>query len=180
MRVFADVRNLVEADVTDIGVFAVSAQLGGTPLSPLVAMRWLDDMTFPSLAVFAALCIVFLLGHEPNQSSGATVTVLGSERLVRYTFTLVVTAGYGAGDFIGHYEFHRRLCDLGCTFHRYCGRFDRALSRDISPHRHACIACPASSFQPPSAGAVLTTMACLPSSVRGVFRSPSRALAFLR
>ena len=96
--------------MTVIGVGGrVSAEIGGTPLKPLLTARWLDDMSWPSVGVFAAFCMVFLLGHDPNPSASAPLTLFGSEGAGQYAFALVVTAGYIAGDFVGHHEFHRRL-----------------------------------------------------------------------
>jgi hypothetical protein len=88
----------------------VSAQLSGAPLPPIDLTRWLDDMTWPSLMVFAGISITFLFGH------GATPTdplvVWGSREWGKYIFACTVSAGYVAGDYLGHGEFHRRLLRL--------------------------------------------------------------------
>ena len=101
------------AFLTMIGIgVRISAKHHGTPLAPLLTARWLDDMSWPSLAVFAALCFVFLFGHDPEPSGSAPLMLFGSRNLGTYAFALVVTAGYIAGDFIGHHEFHHRLYRL--------------------------------------------------------------------
>lgn len=95
--------------MTLIGVGArVSARLTGKPLAKM-SPRFFDDQTGPSLAIFAALCMVFLMGHD---AQGPKLAVWESEELGKYSFALVVTAGYFAGDFIGHREFHVRLYRL--------------------------------------------------------------------
>jgi hypothetical protein len=94
-----------------IGVGArVSARLGGAPLAPIVLARWLDDMTWPSLLVFAAICMVFLLGHGVSHTD--PLVVWGSREWGKYAFACTVAAGYAAGDYVGHGEFHRRLLRL--------------------------------------------------------------------
>ena len=99
------------AFMTMIGAGArVSARLGGTPLTPIVLTRWLDGMSWPSLIVFAALALVFLLGHGASASD--PLVLWGSRTAGKYAFALTVTAGYAAGDYIGHEEFHRRLLRL--------------------------------------------------------------------
>ena len=96
--------------MTMIGVGArVSARLGGGPLEPIRLGRWLDDMTWPSLIVFAGLCIAFLIGQEPDPSRAPPLVIFGSPKLGQYSFALIVTAGYIAGDFLGHHVFHHRL-----------------------------------------------------------------------
>jgi hypothetical protein len=109
-------RNLVAAltaalFVAMIGVGArVSTRLSGAPLPPIVLGRWLDDMTWPSLIVFAAISMVFLFGH--GASSTDPLIVWGSRQWGKYIFACTVAAGYIAGDYIGHGEFHRRLLRL--------------------------------------------------------------------
>jgi hypothetical protein len=94
-----------------IGVGArVSGRLSGAPLPPIVLSRWLDGMTWPSLIVFAALALVFVLGH--GASAAGPLVLWGSPTAGKYVFALTVTAGYIAGDYIGHEEFHRRLLRL--------------------------------------------------------------------
>ena len=88
----------------------VSARLAGTPLAPIAPGRWLDGMSWPSLIVFAGLALVFLLGHGASASD--PLVLWGSRTAGKYAFALTVTAGYIAGDFIGHDEFHRRLLRL--------------------------------------------------------------------
>jgi hypothetical protein len=94
-----------------IGVGArVSARLSGAPLAPIVLSRWLDDMTWPSLMVFAGISIIFLLGHGASHTD--PLVVWGSREWGKFTFACTVTAGYAAGDYVGHGEFHRRLLRL--------------------------------------------------------------------
>jgi hypothetical protein len=94
-----------------IGVGArVSGRLSGAPLRPIVLTRWLDGMTWPSLVVYAALVLVFMLGH--GASAADPLVLWGSRTAGQYAFALTVTAGYIAGDYIGHEEFHRRLLRL--------------------------------------------------------------------
>ncbi len=88
----------------------ISAKLAGTPLAPLGFDRFFDDQTWPSLIVFAALCMVFLLGH--GASSADVLVVMGSKELGKYAFAVTVALGYFAGDLIGHRQFHRRLYRL--------------------------------------------------------------------
>jgi hypothetical protein len=88
----------------------VSAQLTGAPLSPIVLTRWLDGMSWPNLIVFTALVIIFLLGHRT--SAPDPLVIWGSPTAGKYAFALTVTAGYIAGDYFGHDEFHRRLVRL--------------------------------------------------------------------
>jgi hypothetical protein len=57
----------VAAFMAMIGVGArVSGHHSGAPLPPIVLTRWLDGMTWPSLIVFAALALVFVVGHGAN------------------------------------------------------------------------------------------------------------------
>jgi hypothetical protein len=88
----------------------VSGYLASTPLPPIVLTRWLDGMSWPSLIVFAALVLVFLLGHGASVSD--PLVVWGSRTAGKYAFAVTVTAGYVAGDYFGHDEFHRRLLRL--------------------------------------------------------------------
>jgi hypothetical protein len=79
-----------------IGVGArVSARLSGAPLAPIVLSRWLDDMTWPSLMVFAGISIIFLLGHGASHTD--PLVVWGSREWGKFTFACTVTAGYAAG-----------------------------------------------------------------------------------
>jgi hypothetical protein len=94
-----------------IGVGArISGRFSATPPAPIDWTRWLDGMSWPSLAVYAALCVVFLLGH--GASAADPLVIWGSHTAGRYAYAVTVTAGYVAGDFIGHDEFHRRLLRL--------------------------------------------------------------------
>jgi hypothetical protein len=94
-----------------IGIGArVSGRLAGAPLPPIVLTRWLDGMSWPSLMVYAALALIFLMGH--GASAADPLVLWGSRIAGKYAFALTVTAGYIAGDYIGHEEFHRRLLRL--------------------------------------------------------------------
>jgi hypothetical protein len=86
----------------------ISARLAGTPLAPISFGRFFDDQTWPSLIVFASLCLIFLLGRGDTEA----LTVMGSEEIGKYSFAGLVTLGYFAGDFIGHRAFHLRLYRL--------------------------------------------------------------------
>jgi hypothetical protein len=88
----------------------VSARLSGAPLPPLALTRWLDDMTWPSLMVFAAITIAFLFGYGASPTD--PLVVWGSREWGKYMFACTVAAGYAAGDYLGHGEFHRRLLRL--------------------------------------------------------------------
>ena len=55
---------------------------------------------------------MFLFGNDSDPSAGTALTWFGSRELGGYAFALVVTAGYIAGDFIGHREFHLGLYRL--------------------------------------------------------------------
>jgi hypothetical protein len=88
----------------------VSARLSGAPLPPLALTRWLDDMTWPSLMVFAVITIAFLFGHGASPTD--PLVVWGSREWGKYMFACTVAAGYAAGDYLGHGEFHRRLLRL--------------------------------------------------------------------
>lgn len=89
----------------------ISARLSGDPLAPISSGRFFDDQTWPSLIVFAALCFIFLLGNGDDDGAGP-LSIMGSEEAGKYAFALIVTAGYFAGDFIGHRAFHLRLYRL--------------------------------------------------------------------
>lgn len=89
----------------------LSARLGGEPLEPMTAGRFFDDQTWPSLIVFAALSLVFLMGTGSADSSDV-LRVMGSEEVGKLAFAGIVTTGYFAGDFIGHRPFHLRLYRL--------------------------------------------------------------------
>ena len=89
----------------------ISARLSGAPLAPITSSRFFDDQTWPSLIVFAALCVIFLIGNDGNDSA-VPLSILGSEEVGKYAFAIIVTAGYFAGDFIGHRAFHLRLYRL--------------------------------------------------------------------
>lgn len=102
----------VSAFMVLLGIGArLSARLSGQPLAPMSLGRFFDDQTWPSLIVFAALCLVFLLGHGDADRSDV-LTFMGSEEAGKYGFAVLVTAGYFAGDFIGHRQFHLRLYRL--------------------------------------------------------------------
>lgn len=79
-----------------------------TPLAPL-EWRFLDDMSFLSLLVYAGLVYAFLIGSGPDPAKEPPISLFGSEVAGRYTFALIVTVGYALADFIGHKAFHRRL-----------------------------------------------------------------------
>ncbi|MCH9765258.1 MAG: hypothetical protein K0U34_04610 [Alphaproteobacteria bacterium] len=81
------------------------------PLAPLEA-RFLEDMSIFSLLVYAGLVYAFLIGSGPDPAAEPPITMFGSEIAGRYTFALLVTAGYALGDFFGHKSFHRRLMRL--------------------------------------------------------------------
>jgi len=91
----------------------VSGHIAGKPLPPIVLARWLDGMSWPSLIVFAALVLVFLLGHGASASD--PLMIWCSRTVGKYAFALTVTAGYVAGDYVGHDEFHRRLLRLAAS-----------------------------------------------------------------
>ena len=97
--------------MTMIGIGArVSARLSGAPLPPIVLTRWLDGMTWPSLLVFAGICLVFLFGHGASHAD--PLIVWSSREWGKFAFACTVTAGYAAGDYLGHGEFHLRLLRL--------------------------------------------------------------------
>lgn len=81
------------------------------PLAPL-EVRFLDDMGWMSVLIFAALVYVFLIGSGPDPAASVPLTLYGSELAGRYLFASIVTAGYVAGDFFGHRAFHYRLIRL--------------------------------------------------------------------
>lgn len=81
------------------------------PLAP-IEVRFLEDMNFPSLLVYAGLVYAFLIGSGPDPAQEPPITLFGSEVAGRYTFALIVTIGYALGDFIGHKAFHWRLLRL--------------------------------------------------------------------
>ncbi|MCC7251757.1 hypothetical protein [Hyphomicrobium sp.] len=102
----------VSAFMALLGVGArISARLAGKPLEPIRAGRFFDDQTWPSMLVFAALCIIFLLDSGGLDEASALI-VMGSKEIGKYAFAVLVTVGYFAGDFIGHREFHLRLYRL--------------------------------------------------------------------
>ena len=81
------------------------------PLAPL-ELRFLEDMSFPSLLVYAGLVYAFLIGSGPDPAQEQPIVLMGSEIAGRYTFALIVTLGYALGDFFGHKAFHLRLLRL--------------------------------------------------------------------
>jgi hypothetical protein len=87
-----------------------SASSSGKSLAPISGGRFFDDQTWPSLITFAALCLIFLIGHGANEND--VLILWNSKELGKYAFALIVTAGYFAGDFIGHRAFHLRLYRL--------------------------------------------------------------------
>lgn len=89
----------------------ISARLAGDSMAPIDSGRFFDDQTWPSLIVFAALCFIFLVGDGDDGGAGP-LSVMGSEEIGKYAFAIIVTAGYFAGDFIGHRAFHLRLYRL--------------------------------------------------------------------
>lgn len=78
------------------------------PLAPL-EFRFLEDMSFLSMLVYAGLVYAFLIGSGPNPAEDPPIVLFGSEIAGRYTFALIVTLGYALGDFFGHKAFHWRL-----------------------------------------------------------------------
>lgn len=94
-----------------LGVGArLSASLSTPPMEPIAFGRFFDDQTWPSLMTFAGLCLIFLIGQGANPDN--VLTVWGSREIGKYAFAITVTAGYFAGDFIGHRSFHLRLYRL--------------------------------------------------------------------
>ena len=91
--------------MTGIGI-RLSARLSGKPLSP---PRLLEHTTWWSLALFLAICIVFLIGQDAEPSKGQPVTFYGSKELGKLILACVWASGYFAGEFFGHAEFHRQL-----------------------------------------------------------------------
>jgi len=95
-----------------LGVGARTARARSrAPLAPL-EFRFLEDMSFLSLLVYAGLVYAFLIGSGPDPAQEPPITLFGSEIAGRYTFALIVTLGYALGDFIGHKAFHWRLLRL--------------------------------------------------------------------
>ncbi|HWB44489.1 MAG TPA: hypothetical protein VG900_03545 [Hyphomicrobiaceae bacterium] len=86
----------------------LAGRLRGHPSPRGAISRRLGDESWLSLAVFAALCIIFLIGHE-----GQRLVVWGSERVGGYAFAIPVAAGYIAGSVIGGQAFHSRMLRLG-------------------------------------------------------------------
>jgi hypothetical protein len=94
-----------------LGVGArLSASLSTSPLAPMTFGRFFDDQTWPSLMTFAGLCLIFLVGQGTDPDN--VLTLWGSREIGKYAFAIIVTAGYFAGDFIGHRSFHLRLYRL--------------------------------------------------------------------
>ncbi|MGE0628186.1 MAG: hypothetical protein AB7O43_10210 [Hyphomicrobiaceae bacterium] len=56
--------------------------------------------------------MAFLVGQDASPSKAVPLTVFGSPKAGQYAFAVIVTAGYWAGDYIGHREFHERLYRL--------------------------------------------------------------------
>ncbi len=91
----------------------VSRRLAGNPLPPLgQSFRWFEDMSWPSLIIFALLTMAFLFGQQADPAGSAPVTLFGSQYLGRYGYAIIAAAGYWAGDYIGHHDFHLRLYRL--------------------------------------------------------------------
>ncbi len=90
----------------------VSAWLEGNPLPPLNQGRFLDGQTMPSLAIFAALNMIFLFGGGNDPADDPDLVLFGSREAGRYLFAITVTAGYAAGDYLGHDRFHESLYRL--------------------------------------------------------------------
>jgi len=67
----------------------VSARLAGKPLPPIELNRFLDGMSWPSLIVFAALAIVFLVG----QGDAEPLVLWGSRDAGRYGFAIKTAVG---------------------------------------------------------------------------------------
>ncbi len=92
-----------------LGIGARMARARGrAPLAP-IEFRFLEDMSFPSLLVYAGLVYAFLIGSGPDPAQEPPIVLFGSEIAGRYTFALIVTIGYALGDFLGHKAFHWRL-----------------------------------------------------------------------
>ena len=81
------------------------------PLAPL-EFRFLEDMSFLSLLVYAGLVYAFLIGSGPEPAQEPPIKLFGTEIAGRYTFALIVTLGYALGDVFGHKAFHWRLLRL--------------------------------------------------------------------
>lgn len=99
-----------------IGIGArLDARSGPQPLPPLMQARLLDDMTWPSLIVFAWLLVVFLsgLGHDPADDT--PLRLFGSALAGRLSFALIAMFGYATADWFGHHLFHDRLYLLAGT-----------------------------------------------------------------
>jgi hypothetical protein len=91
----------------------VSARLRRAAQAPIQLGGWLDDLSWPSLGVLAALCMIFLVGH--GVSSSEPLIVFGSKEWGKLVFALIVAAGYIGGDFIARREFHLRLVRLAAV-----------------------------------------------------------------
>lgn len=78
------------------------------PLAP-IEVRFLNDMSVLSMLIYAALVYAFLIGSGPDPAPAARPALFSSELANRYTYALLITVGYGVGDFAGHKAFHRRL-----------------------------------------------------------------------
>jgi hypothetical protein len=86
----------------------VSRRLSGRPPPQGSLSQRLGDESRISLAIFAALCIIFLIGHD-----GERLVVFGSEKLGGYAFALPAAAAYITGSVIAGQAFHARMLRLG-------------------------------------------------------------------
>lgn len=84
------------------------------PLAP-IEVRFLDDMGWLSVIIFAGIVYVFLIGSGPNPDAAPPLTLYDSELAGRYFFAIIVTVGYALGDFFGHRAFHHRLLRMAAV-----------------------------------------------------------------
>lgn len=82
------------------------------PLAPL-EWRFLNDMSFASLLIYAGLIYAFLIGSGPAPANSSAIALYDSELAGRYACAMLVTAGYIVADLIGHKAFHRRFIRAG-------------------------------------------------------------------
>jgi hypothetical protein len=95
-----------------IGIGArLSGHMSARGPAPIDRSRFFDDQTWPSLIILGAVTFIFLLSTGKG-GERIPIQIFGNETLGKYGFAILVTAGYFAGDFIGHKEFHIRLYRL--------------------------------------------------------------------
>lgn len=96
-----------------LATIGLGARISGLFSGAIFARRWgfLQGMTWPSLAIMGSLAVIFLLGHDPSASS---VFADGTDRggTQKYVFSVILMAGYAAGDMLGQRGFHTRLYRL--------------------------------------------------------------------